>query len=467
MTTWIGNGETAGLVLSGATASGTDIVKDDANPATVTFPHDWTTGLAADNSTAAVGLIGVTATHQLTTDEPPVTFNGTELSLAQFIAFTNTDLQTAKYQLTLTGEAGGILSFFSLDSQSPDVTPPIAPTGGKQGSGDRWGMWWDQSPEGPTTTSRLRRVVDGVPAYLANVAGLATWVASIPTTWWVFSRGLASADSQSNSWEEEDIIATTITYAPQHVDPSGNNSAWVNFTEAIADPDTVLKSANGNWDDDNTIPSNIKEGELFGLNEVGTFNPSIIPGAPTLVTVTPGNGEFTVDFTTVLATDIAKIQYAKTSESAWTIDTQTNEGSGSITIVVGEENNTIEYIVTVLVEESGCPSLTSNKAYVIPVDLASIDTEIVRYRVTRTTDGEGGYIDLPADPLVIYPTLRYDNEMTTMNILTEADIIPEDVISVYAENYYRVLSVMRNTSGLYKDLDLEKIERPTGFANNE
>jgi len=209
------------------------------------------------------------------------------------------------------------------------------------------------------------------------------------------------------------------------------------------------------------VPSDSNGGVL------GTYDPTVTPDAPVLTAVHTGNGEFTVDFTTTLPTDIVQIQYAKTSIEDWTIDSQTHVGSGSITVTTGVENNGQEYIATAIVDNGGCISLSSNKGYVTPMDPNSLLNEIVRYRIEKQSDGEGGYIDILANPLVIYPTLRYDEVEPTATIHVEADIQAEDIISVFDENYYRVTNTRRNTNGLYKNLVLVKIERPVGAAPSQ
>ena len=209
------------------------------------------------------------------------------------------------------------------------------------------------------------------------------------------------------------------------------------------------------------VPSDSNGGVL------GTYDPTVTPDAPVLTAIHTGNGEFTVDFTTTLPTDTVQIQYAKTSTEDWTIDSQTHVGSGSITVTTGVENNGQEYIATAIVDNGGCISLSSNKGYVTPMDPNSLLNEIVRYRIEKQSDGEGGYIDILANPLVIYPTLRYDEVEPTATIHVEADIQAEDIISVFDENYYRVTNTRRNTNGLYKNLVLVKIERPVGAAPSQ
>ena len=109
--------------------------------------------------------------------------------------------------------------------------------------------------------------------------------------------------------------------------------------------------------------------ETYGVNgtsEVGTYDPSETPGIPTLTSVTPGNGVFTANVTTVETTDFFQIFYKKKSEQSWTIDPQTNEGSGSITIT--GVDNFVAYDVFAIVDNGGCVSLPSNMLTVTPSD---------------------------------------------------------------------------------------------------
>lgn len=472
-------------------------------------------GLRAVQLREAVVIAAPTATYQTTDDEPPTNFEpATPENLTALRARTNTGNRTESRKIHLSGDAGAVWGGFSIATYVPDVTPPTNVTGAKNID---WAMWWDQSPEGPTTITRLRRTVNGTDQYLANVAGLAEWITSTPTAWWVFSRGLVTANSQSNTWGEPDITVDTIVYYAAHVDPALNNSEWVSFADQTPDyasgddlrlgvtqnsgaiegnlvlptagqiqegvasdsngsvigtysnatnPDYVISSQGGNWLDTNLVAQTVKKGIAYAIDLLGDYDPTATPDAPVLDAMTAGNGQFTAQFTAATPTDTIALLYKRSSATAWTADTQTVTGSGSITVAVGAEYNGSQFDSVVYASIGGCPSLPSNLLQVTPIDPTSLASDIVRYRIMKISDGEGGSIDIPANPLVIYPTLKYDDNQTVMTTRIEDEIQNEDIISLYGEDYYRVVSGRRNTSGLYKNWTLEKVERPTGAGPN-
>ena len=204
-------------------------------------------GLREINFKEAIIIAAPTATWQLTTDEPPVTFNGTELTVAQVQAYPNTDLQTAKYQITLTGAAGGRLNQISLADQSPDVTPPAGTTGSRAYPGANWVLGWLANAEADIVTW-LRRDVSGVTYYLANVAGRAEWVSILPANFYTFSRDNLTADSQFLAAEFDEILVGFEGYRAKDVDLSGNESTWGDkFTEIEVDYPAVTDVRDGTF----------------------------------------------------------------------------------------------------------------------------------------------------------------------------------------------------------------------------
>ena len=396
-----------------------------AGPGIVTIPADFGVGKAADFSTSGVSVTGLTTTFQSTDDAGATNFVPvTPESLLALQSRANTDLQLTTYNIYCDGTANDVFLSFSTEDQTPDVTPPDDPTGAKQVSGDIWGMWWEQSPEGSDIISQLRRVIDGTTEYLANVGGLPVWQEAIPTTWYTFSRDSLSTDVPFNAFETDNVAATSVIYYVRFVDSSNNNSSWIAFSEA------------GSGDS---------------------------PDAPIITSVLGGDGEFTATFTTTLPGDKAYIRYKKTTETDWAYWPTSETGSGSITVT--GVTNSREYNVEAYVDNDGCISLTSNMLHVTPMDPAAFLYDIIRYRVQRVSDGEGGFVDVPANPLVIYPTLNYDDVRVTASLRVEDDVLAEDVLAIYGETYYRVRHIRRNTSGLMKTLVLEKIERPVGMQN--
>lgn len=83
----------------------------------------------------------------------------------------------------------------------------------------------------------------------------------------------------------------------------------------------------------------------------------------------------------------------------------------------------------------------------------------IRYRPTRTADGEGGWTDTYADGVVVYGGITIHHTEIRFTFRNGEDIIPEDIIQV-GGGYYRVMGHAANPRGLFASVPVERTERP-------
>jgi hypothetical protein len=208
------------------------------------------------------------------------------------------------------------------------------------------------------------------------------------------------------------------------------------------------------------LPTEAEVLALVGYGSNGTeFEGTLTsPDAPVLLSVVAGNTQFTATVTTSLPTDVARIIYKKNTGTSWILSSESAVGGGTITVTGLDNGN--KYDVLSVVVNDGIYSPISNSLTVIPLSPAGYSRDIVRYRVIKTSDNEGGWTDTISDPVIIYPTLIYDDVNVTATLKREDDIIVEDVIQIYDLEFYRVTAIRIAVNGLHKSLSLEKIERP-------
>lgn len=140
----------------------------------------------------------------------------------------------------------------------------------------------------------------------------------------------------------------------------GPNSSYEGTYDNSTDPDFVLSSQGGNWDDTSLTDAVIQLGINYGLGSTGTLSLAV-PPTPTLVSLVAGDGQFTATFT---GTGTIKVAYRVTGTGAWSYDTQSVVGDGSITVTGITNSATYQAFTYALV--AGAPSYPSNVMYVIP-----------------------------------------------------------------------------------------------------
>jgi hypothetical protein len=89
----------------------------------------------------------------------------------------------------------------------------------------------------------------------------------------------------------------------------------------------------------------------------------------------------------------------------------------------------------------------------------------IRYRATKTSDGEGGFTETFGSPVTIYISLQtQDNQMSALVDMYE-DILVDDVVDITMEESltaarYRVIDLNRQLGTRWKKITLNRVARP-------
>jgi hypothetical protein len=113
-----------------------------------------------------------------------------------------------------------------------------------------------------------------------------------------------------------------------------SQGAWSDATEVAAND--IIKSAGGNYNDDNLIDSNVKLDVLYGIGGVGSYDPAgTEPIAPTVTRVVVGDGSITISYIANSETDVIYARYRRNKPSLdWADRSESfkRTGSGDITV---------------------------------------------------------------------------------------------------------------------------------------
>ena len=165
----------------------------------------------------------------------------------------------------------------------------------------------------------------------------------------VAGSGVAAAyavpDSDSPLRASNRVSAESPVYTDQYIMPN-DVGGWSDYT-AISQDD-IIKSAGGNYNDDNLIPENVKALIAYGIAEEGTYDPTgTPPTAATISGVSVGDGSITVTYIASSETDTIYARYRRNSPAyGWVEKSESFKRVGSGAITITGLINGIEYEVS-------------------------------------------------------------------------------------------------------------------------
>jgi hypothetical protein len=360
----------------------------DSTQGIVTIPADFGAGKAADFSTSAESLSGaVIATYQTTDDTPPTNYvPTTPENLGALIARTNTDLQLQNWKVYVDGGAGGIWNSYSVDDQTPDVTPPGVPTMSNiesVGTDPNLGFFSDWVEPVDVDFDHVKGQLNIDSVGWLDIDNTASLGGATPMR---FNEALAGTQTQAAGWLYQNHYArngytegTTAQTRYRSVDTVGNESAY---------------STSG----------------IITLSDTATAS-----DPPQLNRIVPTDGGFDAYFTASNELDTIYARTRRKSKSLqWTARSETFKRVGSGVISITGLTNSLEYDVAGEEYNGGCYSAFSNINTGAPDGDAYAAARYTQKIVARDGIAQGE----------LYTALNFGERVTFTNT-------GEDAISIY------------------------------------
>lgn len=152
----------------------------------------------------------------------------------------------------------------------------------------------------------------------------------------------------TKSFNSIDLIAWDNGRLTTDIDGRTRSLYSIGATEGYnlaGDPDTVIKSAGGNYNDDNLIDSNVKKDILYGIGGIGTYDPTgTPPDAPQITNISVNDGSIIITYLAANETDIIYARYRRNQPAyGWEDRSETFKRTGSGAITITGVINGIEY----------------------------------------------------------------------------------------------------------------------------